>query len=232
MRSPSSSARRISATCSPTGTEQEVAFLVAHLGWVSPACAGRRWRGLWWHSLVLAARGFEVVGIDLSPDFVALALCDGDLNVALAIVRPSHWVMYGSSKVDGEFDAVWCLCQGGFVCSAAAKTRIGRWPGFACWMLSAGGRLALSAFSAYFAVRHLDAGEEFDAAHGVNHEVAAVRGPGAATSAGSIPAERVSRPVNCASSWPAWGSSSTAFTASRPATTPHRSPRSIITSCC
>jgi hypothetical protein len=35
----------------------------------------------------------------------------------------------------------------------------------------------VSAFSAAFAVRHLEAGEEYDPATGVLHEVATVRGP-------------------------------------------------------
>jgi hypothetical protein len=40
-----------------------------------------------------------------------------------------------------------------------------------------GGGLALSAFSAAFALRHLEAGEEFDPATGVLHETATVRDP-------------------------------------------------------
>jgi hypothetical protein len=40
-----------------------------------------------------------------------------------------------------------------------------------------GGRIALSAFSAYFAVRYLEAGDAFDAGTGVNHERAQVRDP-------------------------------------------------------
>jgi len=44
--------------------------------------------------------------------------------------------------------------------------------------LRPGGWLAVTAFSAAFAVRHLEVGEEFDAATGVLHEVATVRGPG------------------------------------------------------
>src|SRR5437868_9791646 len=36
--------------------------------------------------------------------------------------------------------------------------------------LRPGGRLALSAFSSYFVVRHLEPDENFDAAAGVNHE--------------------------------------------------------------
>jgi hypothetical protein len=40
-----------------------------------------------------------------------------------------------------------------------------------------GGRVALSAFSAYFAVRHLEEGDTFDAGSGVNHERAEVLDP-------------------------------------------------------
>jgi hypothetical protein len=40
-----------------------------------------------------------------------------------------------------------------------------------------GGRVAVTAFSAYFAVRHLEPGDTFDAAAGVNHERAEVRDP-------------------------------------------------------
>ena len=43
--------------------------------------------------------------------------------------------------------------------------------------LRPGGSLAVSAFSAAFAVRHLEAGEDYDPATGVLHEVATVRGP-------------------------------------------------------
>ena len=41
--------------------------------------------------------------------------------------------------------------------------------------LRPGGRLALSAFSSYFVVRHLEPDESFDADAGVNHERAVVR---------------------------------------------------------
>jgi hypothetical protein len=44
-------------------------------------------------------------------------------------------------------------------------------------VLRPGGRLALSAFSAYYQVRYLGEGDDFDAASGVNHEHTEVRGP-------------------------------------------------------
>lgn len=39
------------------------------------------------------------------------------------------------------------------------------------------GRVAASAFSSYFAVRHLEPGDSFDADSGVNHESAEVKNP-------------------------------------------------------
>lgn len=44
-------------------------------------------------------------------------------------------------------------------------------------ILRPGGRLLLSAFSAYFMVRFLEETDVFDAATGVNHEIARVRNP-------------------------------------------------------
>jgi len=44
--------------------------------------------------------------------------------------------------------------------------------------LKPGGRLAVSAFNAYFALRHLEAGDTFDAFSGVNHERATLRDAG------------------------------------------------------
>jgi hypothetical protein len=40
-----------------------------------------------------------------------------------------------------------------------------------------GGRVGCSAFSAYFALRHLEDSDTFDADAGVNHELATVRDP-------------------------------------------------------
>ena len=43
--------------------------------------------------------------------------------------------------------------------------------------LKPGGRLALSAFSAYFQLRSLEEGDDFDASSGVNRERTSLRGP-------------------------------------------------------
>ena len=64
--------------------------------------------------------------------------------------------------------------RAGSASSAATTTRLDVVGRFAT-ALRPGGRLALSAFSSYFVVRHLEPDEHFDADRGVNHERAVVR---------------------------------------------------------
>lgn len=154
------------------GTEQEVAFLVDALG-LAPGhrvldvgCGPGR------HSLSLARRGIEAVGIDLSPEFVALAR-----EAAGAESLPATFEVLDVRDLayEAEFDALVCLCQGGFGLlrgeedvSLLERFRAAVRPG---------APIALTAFSAYFAVRHLEEGEEFDAATAVLHERATLRDP-------------------------------------------------------
>ena len=77
---------------------------------------------------------------------------------------------------DGAFDAVICLCQGAFGLPEDDADDRAVFEGLVR-ALKPGGRLALTAFSAYFAVRFLEEGETFDAARGVHHEVATLRDP-------------------------------------------------------
>jgi SAM-dependent methyltransferase len=150
------------------GTEQEVDFLVDALGLVpgmrvlDVGCGPGR------HSLALAHRGITAHGIDLSDRFV-------DLARAAATGLPATFEVLDVRDLpfDAEFDALVCLCQGGFGLlageeDAALLARFTR-------ALRPGGRLALSAFSAYFAVRWLEASDAFDPATGVHHERATLR---------------------------------------------------------
>ena len=89
---------------------------------------------------------------------------------------------------DAEFDAVICLCQGAFGLMTAGGEDGTVVAGIAR-ALRPGGRLALSAFNAYFAVRYHEAAT-FDAATGVSHERTEVRDPDG-TAARGRPVDRV-----------------------------------------
>jgi 2-polyprenyl-3-methyl-5-hydroxy-6-metoxy-1,4-benzoquinol methylase len=157
-----------------TGTEQEVDFLTRELALAPGARVLDAGCGPGRHSLALARRGFDVVGVDLSPDFVRLAR---DAAAAEQIAS-ARFVERDVRELDfdAEFDAVVCLCEGGFGLLGGGPDEeavVGR---FAA-ALKPGGRLALSAFNPYFVVRDLARGEEFDAATGVHHERFAVEAP-------------------------------------------------------
>jgi SAM-dependent methyltransferase len=153
------------------GTVQEVDFLVDALELrpgmrvLDAGCGPGR------HALELARRGLAVVGVDTSPDFVELArAAAGDLPIEF------HEADVRALSYADEFDAVVCLCQGGFGLLGGDEGELDVVSRFAA-ALRPGGRLALSAFSSYFVVRHLEPGETFDADSGVNHEQAVVRDP-------------------------------------------------------
>jgi hypothetical protein len=81
------------------------------------------------------------------------------------------------------FDAVISLCQGAFGLAglpgqaAGATDPDGVVLRRMSYALAPGGRLALSAFSAYFQIRHLESTDAFDVDAGVNHERTEVRDP-------------------------------------------------------
>jgi SAM-dependent methyltransferase len=151
------------------GTAQEVEFLVDVLGLeagmrvLDAGCGPGR------HAIELARRGIEVVGVDTSPDFIALARGEAASLPVEFIEADVRDLSYAA-----EFDAVICVCQGGFGLLGGDDAELDVVDRFAA-ALRPGGRLALSAFSSYFVVRHLEPGETFDADSGVNHEQAVVR---------------------------------------------------------
>src|SRR5690349_9684020 len=123
------------------GTSQEVAFLLDALELqpgmrvLDAGCGPGR------HAVALAEHGINVVGIDLSPDFIALAQ-------QAATTLPAEFRVQDVRELDDEaaFDAVICLCQGGFGLLGGRDDELGVIPRFAR-ALEPGGRLALSAFS-------------------------------------------------------------------------------------
>jgi SAM-dependent methyltransferase len=148
------------------GTEQEVGFLVEALGLqpgervLDVGCGPGR------HARALATRGIEVVGVDISPRFVELA-ADGAPAGATFEVGDAR-----ALRFDSEFDAVISLCQGGFGLVREEDPSVLEGIVRA---LRPGGRVALTAFSAYFCVRFLEETDAFDANTGVNVEQTTLR---------------------------------------------------------
>lgn len=158
------------------GTSQEVGFLVEELGLepgmrvLDVGCGPGR------HTNALAALGIETVGLDISQRFVDVGASAGVDGATF--VRGDARAM----AFDQEFDAAISLCQGAFGLGgppqsldpfnldndAAVLAGIRR-------ALRPGGRVALTAFSAYFQVRWLEDHDRFDAATAVNHEPTEVR---------------------------------------------------------
>jgi len=150
------------------GTEQEVAFLVDALALrpgmraLDVGCGPGR------HAHALCRLGVEVVGVDIAAAFLATAATAG----------PGAFVRADARRLPfapRRFDAAISLCQGGFGLLGGYEDGLVLEEMAA--LVRPGGRVAVSAFSAYFAVRHLEPGDTFDAAAGVNHERTEVRDP-------------------------------------------------------
>ena len=152
------------------GTEQETGFLFDALDLEPTALVLDVGCGPGRHAHALARRGCRVVGIDIAERFVALAAADAPPGAVFARADAR------ALPVRPAFDAAISLCQGGFGLptdprapdDASVLAAIGA-------ALKPGGRLALTAFSAYFVVQHLEEGEAFDAGAGVDHETARVK---------------------------------------------------------
>ena len=168
------------------GTDQEVGALIELLDLVpgervlDVGCGPGR------HALALAAAGFEVVGVDISPDFVELATeaaASAGLGDSARFVRADARTLTLDDVDSGSpFDVVISLCQGAFGLAGGPGSEVAQGreldePILAAMhgMLTPGGRLAVSAFSAYFQLRYLEDTDIFDAATGVNHELTSLR---------------------------------------------------------
>ena len=112
----------------------------------------------------------RVTGVDRAEAFLRAA----DRPAGATYVRGDARAL---PLADGCAAAVVCLCQGGFGLlgggddEQAALASLAR-------LLAPGARLAVTAFSSYFAVRHLEEGEEFEALPGLFWERSTVRSAG------------------------------------------------------
>ncbi len=162
------------------GTAQEVAFLSDALG-LSPGqrlldvgCGPGR------HAHALAEAGLQVVGVDISQRFV---------DLATATAPPGATFERADARAlsfDAEFDAAISLCQGAFGLTGGPGAPLDGDGAVLAGMARAlrpGGRLAVSAFSAYFQLRYLEDHDAFDADAGVNHERTEVRDEAGAVAA-------------------------------------------------
>jgi len=153
------------------GTEQEVEFLVESLGLAEGARVLDVGCGPGRHALALARRGIRVHGIDISAEFIdvaRLAAHRQGLSESATFERADA----RTANLPPVFDAVICLCQGAFGLMDHLAHDLQILGGIA-GALRPGGGFALSAFSAYFAVRyHTQA--TFDAGTGVTREQTAV----------------------------------------------------------
>jgi SAM-dependent methyltransferase len=130
-----------------SGSAQEVGFIAETLG----ATAGERLLdvgcGPGRHAIEFAKLGLNVLGVDISPDFIAIA----HRCAAEAGVQPSFFSMDARElPFDAEFDVVICLCQGAFglgLPDLQILRSIRR-------SMRPGGRLALGAANVFYALNH------------------------------------------------------------------------------
>lgn len=151
------------------GTRQEVDFLETALSLRSDARILDVGCGPGRHANEFARRGYTVHGIDISERFIDVARVNAEPGATFE-VRDARSLPF----VD-EFDAVVCLCQGAFglMIEDDGDENVLR---SITRALRPGGVLALSAFNAYFVVKH-QTDSDFDVARGVNHEVTDIRSP-------------------------------------------------------
>ena len=151
------------------GTRQEVDFLETALSLQSDAHILDVGCGPGRHANEFARRGYTVHGIDISERFIDVARANAEPGATFE-VRDARSLPF----VD-EFDAVVCLCQGAFglMIEDDGDENVLR---SITRALRPGGVLALSAFNAYFVVKH-QTDSDFDVARGLNHEVTDIRSP-------------------------------------------------------
>ena len=157
------------------GTVQEVDYILeatrasAGSSFIDVGCGPGR------HSLELARRGMHVRGIDVSQDFVDIAqqrAAEESLTNA-EFIRLDARSLRDEADLHQRFDFAICLCQGAFGLMVDDRQDVQILKGIRK-SLKPNGLLVLSAFNAYFSVKHHD-GADFDVLGGVSHETTDIR---------------------------------------------------------
>lgn len=157
------------------GTTQEVDFILDTTGakagcaFIDVGCGPGR------HSLELARRGMQVTGIDVSHEFIEIAqrssAAESLSNAKFQRLDARDLVNHAS--LHAKFDFAICLCQGAFGLMVDDQHDVKILAGIRR-SLKDQGVLVLSAFNAYFSVKH-HGDAEFDAYSGVSHETTDIR---------------------------------------------------------
>ena len=150
------------------GTEQEVGFLLDVLQLAPGARVLDVGCGPGRHAGALAGRGMRVIGVDIAEAFLRTAVGAGS---GAGFVRADARRL----PVASRFDVALSLCQGAF--GVLGGDDDGEVLAQMAAAVVPGGRVVVSAFSAYFQVRWLEEGDRFDAATGVNRERTTLRDP-------------------------------------------------------
>lgn len=149
------------------GTDQEVSALIDALDLqrgmriLDVGCGPGR------HAMALVARGMVVHGVDISRRFVDIAQANAVSGATFERADARRL------SFSNEFDAAISLCQGAFGLLGSDEENRAVLGGMAS-SVKRGGRLAVSAFSAYFRLKYQN-DTHFEATSGVSHERTEVR---------------------------------------------------------
>ena len=157
------------------GTTQEVDFIIETTGakvgsaFIDVGCGPGR------HSVELARRGMQVTGIDVSQDFIEIAqrISAAESLSNANFQRLDARDLIKDASLHAKFDFAICLCQGAFGLMVDDQQDVEILAGIRR-SLNDHGVLVLSAFNAYFSVKH-HGDAEFDALSGVSHETTDIR---------------------------------------------------------
>ena len=153
------------------GTSQECDHLMRSLGLgagsrvIDVGCGPGR------HARELARRGVVVHGVDISDEFIRIAGIDAPAGATFERLDARR--LGAAHHLHGAFDAAICLCQGAFGMNLDDHQDADVVSGITSCLRS-GGRLALTAFNAFFVVKH-HVEASFDPNTGVSVEDTVVR---------------------------------------------------------